>query len=251
MIDPPGGLAGTAGSPITVAALHDGEVLISGAGAREPIRLDGNPWFNVEGVDACCSDGEVVVARSADLAFRRVVAWDAFDGNLDIFGAHYDAERVLFEDCAGFGIARKGVSATYSQGSVTSRRMYIRLNGSRSGGNIGVSAGYESNNNLLENVIVTADGDFWDERGGYGLVAYISDDRDYDLNNHVFGSIAYHLAEQEIGDTDVWALYRPLGSSRDVRELLVFIDSPQSEYGVNLRFTAQINPTNYSAEDAH
>ncbi len=45
MIDPPDYLSGSAGNPITVKALNDGEVEIDGEYARNPVLLKYNDYF--------------------------------------------------------------------------------------------------------------------------------------------------------------------------------------------------------------
>ena len=55
MILPPQGLSGTSGLPITIRAVNDGKVLITGQGQPRPVRLSYNDWFVIEGINACCS----------------------------------------------------------------------------------------------------------------------------------------------------------------------------------------------------
>ncbi len=84
MINPPAGISGVDGSPITVKALYDGGVLITGHATRAPVLSGHNDWFVVEGVNACCSSGSVVdLDHSSHNVIRRVAAWDAADGNYE------------------------------------------------------------------------------------------------------------------------------------------------------------------------
>jgi len=83
-----------------------------------------NDWFVIEGINAHSSRRTVVsVMRSSHCVVRRVCAWDAEDGNTNIFAAHY-GEHNLFEDCAGWGIARKTYSCSQQGNYTTFRRCF-------------------------------------------------------------------------------------------------------------------------------
>jgi hypothetical protein len=62
MITPSAGLSGARGNPITVRALNEGQVLIDGQFVRTPVRLDGNNWFLIEGINARNSSGNVLLS---------------------------------------------------------------------------------------------------------------------------------------------------------------------------------------------
>ena len=108
MIDPPDNLNGTVGKPITIKALNDGQVTINGQGENGPVLLNRNNYFVLEGFNAHhSSDNSVVrVTRSHHNVVKRVVAWDAPDGNEGIVSAGA-SEYTLFEDVAAWGIGRK------------------------------------------------------------------------------------------------------------------------------------------------
>jgi polysaccharide export outer membrane protein len=124
MIKPPKSLSGKSDSPITVCALHDGKVTIDGKGVLQPVALYYNDWWVIEGINACNSKSTVVsLSRSNHCIVRRVCGWNAADGNTNIFAAHY-GEHNLFEDCAGWGIARKTFSCSQGGNYTTFRRCF-------------------------------------------------------------------------------------------------------------------------------
>ena len=160
VIDPPDNLSGTSGNPITIKALNDGGVFIDGQSARRAIFLYRNNWFVIEGIDACCSNTEVVlVASSNNNIIRRVVAWDAGDKNLMVFQVHATSGPNLFEDIAGFGVGRKILE---SQGAhyTTVRRMWGRWEGStQTGPKMVISLTYDNHHMIAENIIGTMSGE--------------------------------------------------------------------------------------------
>jgi len=130
MIDPPDNLSGTAGHPITIRALNDGGARIDGEGVRRPVLLNYNDYFVLEGFNAHSSSGTVVaINRSNNTIVRRVAAWDAADSNTEIFGAHWST-NTLFEDVAGWGIARKIFQGSQGGNYLTCRRCWGRWEGS-------------------------------------------------------------------------------------------------------------------------
>ena len=160
MIDPPTGLSGSPGRPITIRALHDGKVLIDGKGQWYPIRLLHKDWMIVEGVNACCSRASVVgLDHSNHNVIRRVAAWDAHDGNDTIFGIHY-GEHNLLEDVAGWGIARKIYESSQAGDYTTVRRAWGRWEGSHViGPKVVYSLAYNNYYMLVENSIGTWSGE--------------------------------------------------------------------------------------------
>jgi hypothetical protein len=160
MIDPPDNLKGTPSSPIAIRALNDGKALINGQSKQVPIRLYLNDWFVVEGMNACCSLDTVVLLSSANNNIvRRVVAWNAADGNTDIFGVHYASHGDLLEDVAGFGIARKIFQLSQGSDTITIRRSWGDWSGSHwMGPKMTYSVIYNNYSPLLENVIGTWSG---------------------------------------------------------------------------------------------
>ena len=127
MILPPQGLNGASGAPITIRAVNDGKVLISGGGTLPPVQLYYNDWFAIEGVNACCSLISVVTIDNASHnVIRRVAAWDAADSNSEIFGVHDNSSFNLLEDVAGWGTARKIFQMSYGGDYTTIRRAWGR-----------------------------------------------------------------------------------------------------------------------------
>lgn len=163
MIAPPENLAGAEGNPITVRAQHDGAVDIDGEDARHPINLLYTDWWVVEGVNAHNAGGEglnnsvVSISYSSHCILRRIVAWDAEDGNTNVFGVHH-GDHNLVEDCAGFGVARKVFSNAQEGNFTTFRRCWGRWEGSHvEGPKNTFSIAYNSYDGLLENCIGTWD----------------------------------------------------------------------------------------------
>ena len=141
MIDPPSGLSGTTGNPITIRALNEGAVLIDGQFARVPIRLEQNHWFTVEGLNVRNGTfGLFYILSSSNITGRRIVGWD-LDGTKDglMFLANA-SPNVLWEDVAGFGIA-SWIFGHHSSsgGNVTCRRCWGRTEGSMAGGDAAMS----------------------------------------------------------------------------------------------------------------
>jgi len=88
-----------------------------------------------------------------------VCGWDAADGNNSIFGNHY-CEHTLFEDCAGWGIARKTYTNSQGGNFTTYRRCWGRWEGChRVGPKMTFSVYYNSYGNRFENCVGT-----WDAR---------------------------------------------------------------------------------------
>lgn len=163
MITPPENLSGTEGNPITVRAQHDGAVDIDGEDARHPINLLYTDWWIVEGVNAHNAGGDglnnstVSISYSSHCILRRIVAWDAEDGNTNVFGVHH-GDYNLVEDCAGFGVARKVFSNAQEGNFTTFRRCWGRWEGSHvEGPKNTFSIAYNSYDGLIENCIGTWD----------------------------------------------------------------------------------------------
>lgn len=220
MIDPPPGPSGRPGKPITIRALHDGKVLIDGQGKWFPVRLLRKNWFVIEGLNACCSSGTVVgLDHSSHNVIRRVAAWDAAEGNYDIFGVHY-GEHNLLEDVAGWGIARKTFQSSQRGDFTTIRRAWGRWEGSHVlGPKMVYTLAYNNYDMLVENSIGTWSGERmkrdyllldkgkpWTGRGGgvlsdYGVdqpyavfgMDHLKDDKK--ARARLLGSIAYIRAD--------------------------------------------------------
>lgn len=165
MITPPQGLSGTADKRITIRALNDGKVDIDGQGVNRTFEFDNNNYFTVEGINVH-DPGEgsnlnispVFLSDSSHNILRRICAWEAKDGNTNIFGIHH-GDYNLLEDCAGWGTARKTFSNSQQGNYTTFRRCFGRWEGSHATGPKKVfGLSYNSYNALAENCIATWDG---------------------------------------------------------------------------------------------
>jgi len=156
MIAPPEGVQGKPGAAITVKALHDGRVTVDGQGKLVPVQIGREQhWFTIEGLNACRSKRTVVAIAGSHCTVRRVCAWDAADGNTNVFGNHY-CEHTLYEDCAGWGVARKTYSNSQGGNFTTYRRCWGRWEGChRVGPKMTYSVYYNSYGNTFENCIGT------------------------------------------------------------------------------------------------
>ncbi len=159
MVTPPKGLRGSKGLPITVRAMNDGKTAIDGQNINCPIALNYNDWFVIEGLNAHSSKSTVVsVSHSNYCVIRRVCGWDASDGNTYIFAAHYGQHNV-FEDCAGWGIARKVFSCSQGGNYTTFRRCFGCWQGCHAvGPKMTFTLFYNSHHITAENCIATWDG---------------------------------------------------------------------------------------------
>ena len=268
MIKPPEGLSGTSGYPITVSALHDGDVLISGVGVpTSPIRLEYNDWFVLEGFNACCGSSHdatakesvVFVGVSDNVIVRRVVGWDAADGNTLIFGASY-SRNVLFEDVAGFGIARKIIASGNSgdksapSTNITVRRVFARLEKNTWGGQTAISTDYDSSDNIMENAIATVDGNLEDmSHVGASYVDVIDSDRPYDRNNQLLGSIFYRIEGQSLTGSPLANMVNIDGNEYKARDILSYVGGSESTYGEmwnNLGFNYQRDPSTQGVSES-
>jgi hypothetical protein len=158
MIVPPSGLSGTQGRPITVRALNDGAVLIDGQWQRNPVELNNNNWFVLEGFNAKNGyDGGVEFTGSHDNVVRRVVVWDTHIARNRNTTRIIGSSRNLFEDVGIFGTGRKGLNPYGSSSQNVFRRVWVRFEGSiTEGPKFGISTEYgSSKNNRFENVLVT------------------------------------------------------------------------------------------------
>jgi hypothetical protein len=159
MINPPPGLSGTQGHPVTVRALNDGGVLIDGQFGHAPVAIYGNAWFVLEGFNAAHSHVDVVAIgdRSDHIIVRRVIAWDSPcdpspDANnmpIDVF----NSANVLLEDVAMWGCGRKALGKINDR-NTTIRRCFGMRSGIVPGGKP-VTSSYQSQNSLMENCIGT------------------------------------------------------------------------------------------------
>jgi len=156
-VTPP--VRGTAESPITIRARHDGQALIDGEGKHLPVRLYSTAYVTVRGINACRSRMTVVgVSKSDHCRLQRICAWDAGDDNTNIIGIHA-GEHNLIEDCAGWGIARKTFSCSQNGNHTTFRRCWGRWEGCTNvGPKMVMTVSYDSHHTLVENCIGAWDG---------------------------------------------------------------------------------------------
>ena len=161
MIDPPDDLSGASGNPITIKALNDGKVTINGQGVRRPVLLNRNNYFVLEGFNAHSSNDMSVVriTRSQYNVVRRVVAWDAPDGN-DAIVSVGGSQHTLWEDVAAWGIGRKVFEASQGGNFTTCRRCWGRWEGSHQvGPKMTYTLAYNNYNMIIENSIGTWSGE--------------------------------------------------------------------------------------------
>lgn len=262
MVQPPQGLSGSDGQPITVAALHDGAVFIDGQGARSPVQLNSNDWFIVEGFDMANAKTTIGswensvsrIADSHDVIMRRIVGWNSADGNTDIFGSDY-SNNILFEDVAGFGVARKIVQLGHRGDSnfddtdqnIIGRRVYARLeksslNNDSTCGQAAISVGYNTNGDIIENSIANVAGYFGIEPscpGSHDNIGF-HDDRNWDERNQILGSIAFRTADQSVQGTPTYSLLNADSDHMKVRDVLVAVEGQESTYDQVLESTARL-----------
>lgn len=205
MINPPAGLSGKSGSPITIKAINDGKVFINGQGARQPIRLSSNSWFIIEGINAHNSGGSnsstvQIDGSSTGSIIRRVVAWDCpATTNCTVMSINGGTSN-LFEDVAAFGTGRKMFSFSQSgqSNSIIRRAWASWTRHTFSTPKIGFSIAYNSYGNKLESIIGT-----WKEEGSShadGKHGILGNDQMFNSNpsadkcsnSSVHGAILYH-----------------------------------------------------------
>lgn len=119
----PESFAGANGNPITIRALHDGQVLFRGSDA---LRTQGS-WGVLEGVNVEGTGAGRTFSFGGDhWIVRRLIAWSTYASGGTAINAW--ATNSLLEDCAAFGVARKvfeiGSSATIT--NTTIRRCWVR-----------------------------------------------------------------------------------------------------------------------------
>jgi hypothetical protein len=217
-------LSGTSTSPITVRALNDGAVTIDGEFARIPVRLSGNSWWVIEGINAKNGTTAVVAAVSGanDNIFRRIVGWDTdITTNSMIFVVNFSSRNV-FEDVAGFGTARK-IFQAFGNRAVDNvcRRCWLRWEGNLffNSPKITATTTYGAYGTVFENVLTTWSGESmpetyyeWDGSrrvmpgqfrtrfsvpGASGLIN--RDEANFCTNIAVRGSLAYIPAQDNRG----------------------------------------------------
>ncbi|MBN2495925.1 MAG: hypothetical protein JXR96_15140, partial [Deltaproteobacteria bacterium] len=226
MITPPQSLSGTSGAPITIKAAHDGQVLIDGEHARQPLYFKYSSHFIIEGINACCSNSDVIEFEYATEfnVIRRVVAWDADpNSNSVVFGCS-GMEGNVFEDVAGWGTGRKILGLGGQAYRTVFRRAFFRWSGfNTTEWKLGATFTYYSEETLMENCIGT-----WDTFGPSDdsqTVAIYGVDQGHNstLGGHrVLGCIGYHLASQSgPGPDNIFSSFT-LVPSYEIRDFVAY-----------------------------
>ena len=179
-----GQFSGRAGARVEIRAVNDGQVWIDGEFKYGPLRLKGQSYWTVEGLNLYNSAGPVIgIAGESQhgerpqvpvqhVILRRLVAWrdylpygtkadyDAIGGDNVHTISLADVSDVLVEDCAGFGNARK-IFQNYRSHRVVFRRNWARWDGRYPyvrGNKFGFSCAYKAYDALCENLIATVGG---------------------------------------------------------------------------------------------
>jgi hypothetical protein len=147
--------SGTASQPITIRALHDGEVTIDGENARRPAVVSGS-YIVIEGIIFQNSSGNVVTVTGGHNTFRRLSAYNANpDGNYHIwieYGA--EAQGNLYEDVVAAGTGRVCVEPFRGSVDAVYRRVYARMGSGPSSMYHTCYQPYSAVNSLCENCIL-------------------------------------------------------------------------------------------------
>jgi hypothetical protein len=120
---------GTADAPITLKAANDGKAIFDPQGSTESIFLNGNSYVTLEGFVARNSVGNVIYLWGGNsnpnthITLRRITAYNAASGNYHDYANQDGNSYILFEDCAGWGIARY-IWDNYHVSYTTLRRTY-------------------------------------------------------------------------------------------------------------------------------
>jgi len=273
MILPPQGLSGVQGAPITVRALNDGKAFFTGSGTQVPVQLYYNSWFVIEGINACCSSGTVVMlANSHHNVVRRVAAWDAADSNSEIFGIHA-ASFNLLEDVAAWGTARKIFQMSQGGDYTTIRRAWGRWERSTVvGPKMTYTFAYNNYHTVCENCIGTWSGqsmpqsyvlrDYygnpWTGSGGgtynnydvdqpMGIFAVDGEDNDKNADIRLLGSLAYVLGSDRYKANQAVLVTRL--DSVEVRNTAVYVAPGASMNPAPLALYNMSGATNLRAYD--
>ena len=248
MINPPQNLSGTASAPITIRSLNDGKATINGEGTLRPVRLYHNNYFVLEGFNARDSVASVVtIERSNYNIVRRVAAWEAAEGNYNIFAVNFGSHNLL-EDVAGWGIARKIFSASQGGNYTTIRRAWGRWEGSHViGPKMTYTLAYNNYDMICENCIGVWSGERMKEaytlrdykgksvsRPGvesytnysvdqaYGIFGTDRLDKDKNARTRLLGSIAYVRATDRFAPPQ--AVFLSKVDSFEIADVFVYIE---------------------------
>ena len=168
MIIPPFGVKGSADAVITVKAEHDGKVLLDAQHEGFAVFLGwhgggrgDNQWIVVEGVNARNGDEALYNVSGSDNELRRVIGWNGTSGSSDsnIYRIHGYRSRAV--DCAGWGVNSRKIFDGAQAGNLDGagfKRCWGEWNDYPQGESqptLTYQLGYNSTNQLLENVIGT------------------------------------------------------------------------------------------------
>jgi hypothetical protein len=181
---PPNQFAGESEARVEIRALNDGRVFLDGEFRRRPIKLAGQHYWTLAGLNAYNSAGAVVGVSghkqtekkdqrpTHHVILQRIVGWrdyipygstadyDAIGGiNSHVFDLA-DVSDLLVEDCAGFGWGRK-IFQNYRSKRVTFRRVWARWDGRPPyvrGNKFAFSCSYKGYDAVCENLIATVGG---------------------------------------------------------------------------------------------
>jgi hypothetical protein len=196
---------GSLGSRITITAVNDGAVSINGEAARVPVDIVDSSYITLSGVNAYNSSSDVVKVRASDgqpnydsyNELKRVAAWNAVDSdNRHVYSIH-NIDRVLFEDCAGFGRGRI-IFGPFNANYITFRRCWGRWNTYASDGTPkqAFNIVYNTTHLIFENIISEFDkqGATTGTQYGSGTAGGIIAPGPYSTDTQVLGSIGLALS---------------------------------------------------------
>jgi hypothetical protein len=205
---------GEPGKPITIKAMHDGQVIIDGQGVRNPVKIgDAWPgpigeWFVIEGIVAKNSNESVWFLRGDHNVLRRVSGYNANTDTNDHVFLIWANDNVV-EDCLAAGTGRN-LMLIYQGSRNTIRRCYTRWDDWRGGQFCGVTwpngnnvVIYNASDNRVENVI--ADG----RSPGRGILIQANADTVQANNNQVLGSISVLAGMDTATGVRRWPSPRP------------------------------------------
>ena len=255
-IDPPDTLAGTAGAPITVKALHDGGVTIDAEHTGFAVFLQvGNDHFRIEGLNGTRGKEAVFRSRANHVRFVRVIAYEGTSGEADSLGISMSGPGIdqICIDCAAWGSnMRKVYEFSQSQAPGQDmqgsgcRRCWGEWNDHPEGQstpNVTYQAGYRSRGQIWENVIGT-----WRQTGTVGdaegvfRMFYRCDEEDMTARLQLLGSLMYlpngvpasNLTQLATGDC---------GSQMTMRDVAAIVGSEHTHVKPFMfRNTASITP---------
>ena len=196
---------GTAGAPITIKALNDGQVTIDGQSSRVPVSLthwSGDEYFVIEGIIARNSSMNVFDILGDNNTLRRVSGYDANpDSNSFVFALLGD--NTILEDCVAAGTGRKMIMSHKGDNNRIRRCLadWERWDGKDWhdpwpwGDGIEV---YYGNDNIIENVISIG------ALSGYAVGLRAPSNANSIINNKVLGSMAIQAGMNEDGTLKTW-----------------------------------------------